>query len=61
MLRSQRRFLENYFLSSLWFVRKLIEAGETKFQFHFKTSKEANKVSEEHLELRPQLDTEVCP
>lgn len=30
-------------LSSLLFVRNLIEAGETKFQFHFKTSKEANK------------------
>lgn len=44
-------------LSSLLFVRNLIEAGETKFQFHFKTSKEVNKISEEHLELSPQLDT----
>lgn len=44
-------------LSSLLFVRNPIEAGETKFQFHVKTSKEAKKNSEEHLELTPQLDT----
>lgn len=44
-------------LSSLLFVRNLIEAGETKFQFHIKTSKEAKKIAEQHLELSPQLDT----
>lgn len=44
-------------LSSLLFVKNLTEAGGTKFQFHFKTSKEAKKISEQHLELSPQLDT----
>lgn len=44
-------------LSSLWFVRNLIEAEETKIQFHVKTAKEAKKISEEHLELTPHLNT----
>lgn len=44
-------------LSSLLLARNLTEAGETKFQFHFKTSEKAKKISEDHLEFSPQLDT----